>query len=457
MEFIKEYPLAKLQPADYNPRKITPEAFEKLKESLQTFGVCKAVIANRNGILVAGHQRTKAMKAVGIQNTPVFLLNKTVALHDEIKFNLMHNSIETETSKVVIEGAEQLPYGFSTVGFATIRVDQTGKGTIAKEICNLMTKYGDWGSVIIDEQGRVIHNSDYAFCCKLLSRELVVFKMNNDTAARFLTYMGIDYGSYNYETLGIKPYVQTYCQMNRGKSLGSTLYENYVLKHVKPGKRLVDFGAGKMHYVKKLQSEGYKAFGYEPHIRKQGSDTQLDIRAVVRDIQAIQADVRENGLYDIVVLDSVLNSITSVDFERWVVTTCNALMAKDGVFFTGTRNLFHIERQKNNSRSVDGGRYLEFLDKDNFSATFRKGVWTMQKFNTKESLYNLLRKYFEEVTVYDNNESQIWAMCRKPINLSPEAYKEALDIEFNMEYPGGYRHNKHEGLVAALMERLAER
>lgn len=457
MEFIKDYDINKLKPADYNPRKIDPQAFEKLKESIRTFGVCKAVIVNRNGILVAGHQRTKAMKAVGVKTVPVFLLDKQVAVHDEIRFNLMHNSIETETTKTRIKGANALPYGFSIVSPEQIENLQKGKGIVIKEIGNLMAKYGDWGSIVIDDNGAVIHNSDYAFCCKLLSRDVVVYKMDNDTAKRFLEYMNIDYGSYNYEALGIKPYVQTHCQMNRnGETIRSTLYENYVLKDVTKDKRMVDFGAGKMMYAKMLQNKGYPVLAYEPHLKKEGSEA-LDVRTVVKHIAQIKDDVKTNGLYDMVVLDSVINSITSNEFEHWVLTTCNALMNKDGTFYTGTRNLKVVNDRKNAKKSLDGVRYIEFLDKDNFGATFRKGVWTLQKFHDKKSLEELLSRYFEEVTVYDSGESQLWAICKKPRQLDAQTYKEALDIEFNMEYPNNYRHNKHEELVKAIMDRLADR
>lgn len=64
MKFITKS-IEELHGADYNPRIISDESFSKLKESLRTFGVCKPVIANSNGILIAGHQRTKAMKEIG--------------------------------------------------------------------------------------------------------------------------------------------------------------------------------------------------------------------------------------------------------------------------------------------------------------------------------------------------------------------------------------------------------
>lgn len=150
-------------PAEYNPRKITDESYKKLKESLKKFGICKPVIANKNGVIIAGHQRTRAMKEVGIKTCPIFMLDRKVAIHDEIRFNLMHNRIESETSKCMIVGAENLEGGFSEINCDKIKIIRKGKGPFIKEICSLLVKYGDFGAVIIKESGEILHNNDYAF------------------------------------------------------------------------------------------------------------------------------------------------------------------------------------------------------------------------------------------------------------------------------------------------------
>ncbi len=447
MRFIEHYLIDKIHAADYNPRKISDDSFQKLQESLKRFGVCKAVISNRDGTIIAGHQRTKAMKAVGIKECPVFIFDKNIPLHDEIRFNLFHNSVEEVFATVKIEGAAELPHGFSTVQPSAVTVEKKGKAAYDKEICRLLTKYGEYGSVVIDEAGTVVDNSDYAMCSKIIGKPVVVFKMHQADVADFLRYMGVDYGEYSYDTLGIKPYVQTYCQMNRdGKSISSTLYDRFVLPYVKKDMRIVDFGAGKMHYINGLRKQGFRAFGYEPYMRTEGKDV-LNISAVIDHIKALETEVGKNGLFDVVILDSVLNSITSLEYEAAVLTVCNALCRPDGTFFTGTRNKEFVDYRKKRDKSTGNYRYLEFEDKKGFSATFGKGVWTMQKFNTPDHLKLMLMQYFDEVKVVDTKESQIYGICRKPKRLPIETYREALEMEFNIEYPDNYRHNQHKKLV----------
>lgn len=441
--------IEKLQGADYNPRIISKEAFAKLQESIKTFGVCKPVIVNENGILIAGHQRTKAMKTVGVKKVPAYILKTKIAIHDEIRFNLMHNSIETENSKTIIK--RELDFGYSFVECEDIEVLSYKKGLILKEICRLLIKYGSWGSAIINEQGEVIHNNDYVACCKKLNMPCLIYKMSNAEALLFLDYMKINYGRYDYEALGIKAYNQTYCQMNRNGRIHSRLYEKYIKPNIDKRQRIVDFGAGKKEYATRLREQGFKTFAYEPHLKKLGSE-KLDIRQVVKDIDDINKDINKNGLYDVVVLDSVLNSITSLDFEHYVLMACNSLLKEDGVFYTATRNLKSAVYESD--VSTDNVRYVQFLDNDKFCATFRKGVWTMQKFNSAKMLHELLSKYFDEVKVIDNKLTQLFAICKKPKRFTEAEYKKALDIEFNMEYPNGYKHNKHEMIVGSILKEL---
>lgn len=55
--------LDQLRPADYNPRKITSDAFKGLKASLAAFGDISGIVWNRrSGNLVAGHQRLSGLK-----------------------------------------------------------------------------------------------------------------------------------------------------------------------------------------------------------------------------------------------------------------------------------------------------------------------------------------------------------------------------------------------------------
>lgn len=62
----KRMALADLAPADYNPRRISPKAMQGLRASLTRFGELGGIVFNRRtGNLVGGHQRVKALLALG--------------------------------------------------------------------------------------------------------------------------------------------------------------------------------------------------------------------------------------------------------------------------------------------------------------------------------------------------------------------------------------------------------
>lgn len=65
---------AKLKPAAYNPRKMTPKERADLTESLKRFGFAEPIVVNRHrgreNVVVGGHQRLEIAKALGLDPVP---------------------------------------------------------------------------------------------------------------------------------------------------------------------------------------------------------------------------------------------------------------------------------------------------------------------------------------------------------------------------------------------------
>jgi hypothetical protein len=62
---VKQIPLSKIKPAEYNPRTLTKEEFAGLKTSIETFGQVENLVVNKDGTLISGHQRFEVMKSLG--------------------------------------------------------------------------------------------------------------------------------------------------------------------------------------------------------------------------------------------------------------------------------------------------------------------------------------------------------------------------------------------------------
>lgn len=102
-------PLNQLNPAEYNPRRITEEARQALKQSIKRYGITVPILVNKTtGHIVGGHQRYFILKELGVQETTVALCE--LSLGEEKALNIALNSryltgefLEEETQALIEE------------------------------------------------------------------------------------------------------------------------------------------------------------------------------------------------------------------------------------------------------------------------------------------------------------------------------------------------------------------
>jgi len=114
-------PIKGIKTAKYNPRKISDQALESLKQSIQRFGFVDPVIVNdRTGVLVGGHQRIKAAKELGLEAVPVVGVNLDEG--EEKALNVALNKISGEWDldllKGVLEDVQAAGLDLSLTGFS---------------------------------------------------------------------------------------------------------------------------------------------------------------------------------------------------------------------------------------------------------------------------------------------------------------------------------------------------
>jgi len=82
--------------AEYNPRKLTTEEYQNLKDSLVRFGIVDPVIINNNknrkNILIGGHQRVRVWQDLGNKTIPVVEINLTYEKERELNIRLNKNT-----------------------------------------------------------------------------------------------------------------------------------------------------------------------------------------------------------------------------------------------------------------------------------------------------------------------------------------------------------------------------
>lgn len=87
---IQKLSITSINPADYNPREITEEALEGLKESIRQFGIVENLVVNKDMTLISGHQRLRAATELGITQVPCIVVD--VDKKTEKKLNITLNN-----------------------------------------------------------------------------------------------------------------------------------------------------------------------------------------------------------------------------------------------------------------------------------------------------------------------------------------------------------------------------
>ena len=82
--------------AEYNPRQLTDDQYQQLKDSITRFGLVDPIIVNqhqdRKNIIVGGHQRTRVAKKLGIEEVPCVFVNLPYEKERELNVRLNKNT-----------------------------------------------------------------------------------------------------------------------------------------------------------------------------------------------------------------------------------------------------------------------------------------------------------------------------------------------------------------------------
>ena len=449
-----------LRGAEYNPRHIGQEDLDTLARSIRELGLVKPLIV-RGDLLVAGHQRTKALRHLGITRAALFRLSAETTVYDEIRFNQLHNGTDLDA------GDEQAMIlgGFETAGWHVVdtkKLTANMRGRLAsvrQEICELIQRFGPWGGVVALKSGRIIHAAQYAIAAKLTGTPLTVHVIDQDKEAIATELLSRTYGVFSYEKLERQTYIQTLAQMNRlrdsasGKGNKSTLYETMVIPFLSrnPRARCLDFGAGHGDYASALRRRGFLIHDVEL-FRRTGSSMVLDDRAITRMIDQLCQDLRFRGRYDAVICDSVLNSVDCVDAENAVMTVIASLAKPGGAVFFSGRPWEVNDRIENFTKrsALQHRRGVEFLDKDGFTALFRQGRWFYQKYHRKDQVPGLASRFGLQVEKHVHGGNSWQVQSKKLLDLPAHSVKWACDYEFNLPLGDNRTLNRHDDVNHAL-------
>ena len=129
MEIVK-VDINELISPEYNPRQITDEEMEKLKNSINEFGYVAPIIVNKhNNHIVGGNQRYEALKSLGYTDVDVVFVDES-DLNREKALNIALNKISGEWDFVkladIIDDFELNDFDISLTGFDDLELENFG-------------------------------------------------------------------------------------------------------------------------------------------------------------------------------------------------------------------------------------------------------------------------------------------------------------------------------------------
>lgn len=116
---ITQTKLSDLIFAEYNPRQLSKEQFQQIKDSITRFGIVDPIIVNSNkdrkNIIIGGHQRVKVALEMGIDTVPCHYIDLSRDKERELNIRLNKNTGEWDWSILseAFDVDELIEWGFS--------------------------------------------------------------------------------------------------------------------------------------------------------------------------------------------------------------------------------------------------------------------------------------------------------------------------------------------------------
>jgi len=117
---VKRLSLLELNPAPYNPRSMTVEAYQGLSKSIDKFGMLIPIVWNRRtGNVVGGHQRLRHLQEIGEMETDVVIVdlddNEEVALNIALNNKAVRGDFTSGAISLLEKSEVQLGSAFNDI------------------------------------------------------------------------------------------------------------------------------------------------------------------------------------------------------------------------------------------------------------------------------------------------------------------------------------------------------
>lgn len=467
---IQLVPISTIKGAEYNPRSFDPKRFALIKESLKKLGWLLPAY-ECNGVLLSGHQRTRAWKELGYKEIPVVHVDGlspeemrglnilfNVATNDFRRMNLSEQ-LSTENLKIPAQQKDLYPcmnYEMCGVEDLLVKYGISYGDADGWQFTKSMLTKGVLIPLVISSDDKIANGIKRLFAmakagidrvpivrtqlpAKYIEHYLNKISMDFDLKRTYSTQMR--YGSFRRLRLkrewlghGFSAWIRMH-EFPRCEMFDHTLPENAEKLRRRFGDEIIDFGAGHFHETEMLRSIGMTVHAFEPyHVTHQDKPNLKRSRELT---QIFLWEIASTKKIDSIVISSVFNSIPFKEDRDKVLTICAALSDKVFICTRAERDpQFQnaIGRTNYSETQFSHANMLANYESNTILGEIISGAPKAQKFYTLPELKEQVEKYYFNVVGFDagNNVYAHGSTARK---IDKKKLREAIEFEFNLPYP----------------------
>lgn len=467
----------KLHLDPHNPRKADQARMALLQLSLRKLGFIMPVYAQKNGMLLSGHQRLTAAKALGIKTIPAIIVD--IPEKDQAGINIVFNRATNDFTAFdtgnkakqklnyskVIEIAEQLD-DFEGEDFYALDCRETDISTLGRSdahkydkkaavMADSLYRMGVRIPIIVSESGQIVNGIHRLFAAKENGVKtwpvITIPDTFAEVALSFLNYLSMDFHVDDQFADMLRYSAYRRPQNNRGAVPKAYRFwangcrtlmdrDSYSVEYWRKfrdlhGQSILDFGAGLGKVAPFLRTKGMDCIDFEPYridfeVSKGAPCPKLSKREAKRFLTEI-ADGRK---FTSVFLASVLNSVPFPKDRMAVLAIVNALSSKDTVIYGTCRDISDYNYEYGGIRNAN---YFVFDSEPGVRVGDVMRNPKIQKFHTKEEADAMFSRLWNKRDYWPGG-NVFYFRLSAPKTFNPAVLKAAIEIEFeNLPYADG--------------------
>lgn len=494
-------PIDSVRPAAYNPRITDQARLEIVKLSLRKLGFVLPIYATDSGVIVSGHQRQIAARALGWTEVPVARVS-ALKPDQERALNLVFNRATNDMDRgrqatpdklfraipgAVMEAARALPDVTGDDRFPCLRLEQVNPKLLAstpglseadyqRNTARAAAHYRVLLPLVVGPTGELLNGIGrlrFALERNLETVEVVRVGAEQSEPARWLlNNLSMDFDIKSHFADVLRYHSRRKKMQFFKKTLGRCYTFALTRKSAKTvdlknpktraawvrqyGTTVLDFGAGNREEIGMVREAGIRGVYFEPYAcprEKDDPDLELSRQIAAEFLREVEAGTEFHSIF----CSAIFNSIPFQEDRLKVVQILAALAGPHTTLYSHS-----VSVNSSIGRLVSGQVTFHrvYSKQQNFPIDYEPNIgmtisdrFKVQKYWTAEEYRALFETGFGVVMV-GGRSGDVTAICRKPRPVDPARLQEALRFEFDLPYSEGRSLGMADQALAAFDKRL---